>query len=95
MFTLAYGGKQLHELHGRDTPMYKLGFEEAEEEEIRLPTFIESWRKQESSRKTRASLTTLKPLTGSQKIVENLKEMEVLDHLTYLLRNLYAGQEAK
>ena len=23
-----------------------------------------------------------------------LKEMEILEHLTYLLRNLYAGQEA-
>ena len=30
---------------------------------------------------------------GSQKIVENLKEMGILDHLTGLLTNLYAGQE--
>ena len=26
--------------------------------------------------------------------MENLKEMEIPDHLTYLLRNLYAGQDA-
>ena len=32
--------------------MYKLGFEEAEEPEIKLPTFTESWRKQGSSWKT-------------------------------------------
>ena len=45
--------------------MYKLGFEEAEEPEIKLPTFIGSWRKQVDSRKTStsASLTMPKPLT--------------------------------
>ena len=29
--------------------MYKLGFEEAEEPVIKLPTFVESWRKQAKS----------------------------------------------
>ena len=45
--------------------MYKLGFEEAEEPEIKLPAFAGSWRKQGSSRRasTSASLTTLNPLT--------------------------------
>ena len=45
--------------------MYKLGFKEAEEPEIKLPIFMGSWRKQGSPRKTStsASLTTLKPLT--------------------------------
>ena len=43
--------------------MYKLGFEEAEKPEIKLPTFFGSWKKQGSSRKTSASLTILKPLT--------------------------------
>ena len=42
-----------------------------------------------------ASLTMLKPLilwiTTNWKI---LKEMGISDHLTCLLRNLYAGQEA-
>ena len=44
---------------------------------------------------TSASLTVLKPLT--MWIITNwkiLKEMEIPDHLTCLLRNLYAGQEA-
>ena len=42
-----------------------LVFKEAEEPEIKLPTFTRSWRKQGSSRKTStsAALTMLKPLT--------------------------------
>ena len=76
---------------------YKLSFEEAEESEIKLPTFAGSWKKQGSSRKTSTfvSLTMLKPLT--MWITTNwkiLKEMGVSDHLTCLMRNLYAGQEA-
>ena len=43
--------------------MFKLDLEEAEEPEIKLPTSVGSQKKQENSRKTPASLTTLKPLT--------------------------------
>ena len=45
--------------------MFKLGLEKAQEPEIKLPTFAESYRKQENSRKTSTSvsMTTLKPLT--------------------------------
>jgi len=45
---------------------------------------------------TSASLTTLKPLTlwVTTKLWEILKEMGIPDHLTCLLRNLCAGQEA-
>ena len=77
--------------------MFKLDLEKAEEPEIKLPTSAGSWKKQESSRKTSISalLTTTEPLTvwitTNWKI---LKEMGVPDHLTCLLRNLYAGQEA-
>ena len=44
--------------------MYKMGFKEAEETEIKLPVFVGSWRKQGNSRKasTSASLTRLKTL---------------------------------
>ena len=51
--------------------------------------------KQESSRKTSISalLTIPKPLT-LWITVKILKEMGIPDHLTCLLRNLYAGQEA-
>ena len=54
--------------------------------------------KQENSRRisTSASLTTLKPLTVCihNNLWNILKDMEISDHLTCLLRNLYAGQEA-
>ena len=77
--------------------MYKLGLEKAEEPEIKLPTFVGSWKKQESSRKTSISalLTMPKPLTvWITTNWEILQDMGIPDHLTCLLRNLYAGQEA-
>ena len=76
--------------------MFKLDLEKVEEPEIKLPTSAESLKKQENSRtSTSASLTMPKPLTVW--IITNwkiLKEMAIPDHLTCLLRNLYAGQEA-
>ena len=72
--------------------IFKLVLEKAEEPGIKLPTSAGSWKKQESSRKTSISalLTMPKPLT----VWKILKEMGIPDHLTCLLRNLYAGQEA-
>ena len=77
--------------------MFKLDLEKAEEPEIKLPRSVGSVKKQECSRKTSTSalLTTPKPLTVC--ITTNckiLQEMVIPDHLTCLLRNLYAGQEA-
>ena len=77
--------------------MCKLVLEKAEEPEIKLPTSAGSWKKQESSRKAfiSALLTMPKPLTVCITINwKILKEMGIPDHLTCLLRNLYAGQEA-
>ena len=77
--------------------MFKLDLEKAEEPEVKLPTSAGSLKKQESSRKTSTSvlLTTPKPLTVWITINwKILKEMGIPDHLTCLLRNLYAGQEA-
>ena len=78
--------------------MFKLDLEKAEEPEIKLPTSVGSSIKQDNSRKTytSASLTTLKPLilwitTNCGKII---KDTRITDHLTWLLRNLYASQEA-
>ena len=65
--------------------------------EIRLPASVGSLEKQESSRKisTSALLTLPKPLTvDHNKLWKILKEMGIPEHLTCLLRNLYAGQEA-
>ena len=77
--------------------MFKLVLEKAKEPEIKLPTSAGSSINQESSRKTSNSalLTMTKPLTVCITINwKILKEMEIPDHLTCLLKNLYAGQEA-
>ena len=77
--------------------MFKLDLENAEEPEIKLPTYFGSSKKPKSSRKTSIStlLTTPKPLTVDHNKQWNiLKEMRIPDHLTCLLRNLYVGQEA-
>jgi len=74
--------------------LFKLVLEKAAESEIKLPTSVGSSKKQESSRKTSISalLTMPKPLTvDHHKLWKILKEMGIPDHLTYLLRNLYAG----
>ena len=76
--------------------MFKPDLEKAEEPEIKLPTCTGSSKEQESFRKTSTSalLTMPKPLTVW--ITTNckiLKEMGIPDHLTCLLRNLYAGNK--
>ena len=77
--------------------MLKLVLEKTEEPEIKLPTSSGSWKKQESSRKTSISalLTMPNPLTVWITInCGKLWKMGMPDHLTCLLRNLYADQEA-
>ena len=74
-----------------------LDLKKAEEPEIKLPTFVGSSKNQESSRKAYISalLTMPKPLTVWIKINwKILKVFEIPDHLTCLLRNLYAHPEA-
>ena len=77
--------------------MFKLVLEKAEEPEIKLPTSAESWKKQESSRKTSTSALLTMPKTWTvdhNKLWKILQGMGIPDHLTCLLRNLYAGLEA-
>ena len=76
--------------------MFKLDLEKAEEPEFKLPTSIGSFKKRESSRKTSTSVLLTIPKLLAVWITTNwriLKEMGIPDHLTYLLKNLYAGQE--
>ena len=88
---------RLHSMWTVNFQMFKLVLEKAEEPEIELPISAGSLKKQESSRKTPISalLTMPKPLTVWITINwKILKEMGISDHLSCLLRNLYAGQEA-
>ena len=78
----------LQQCVNQELQMYKLDLEKAEKPEIKLLTFIGSWRKQRSSRKTSVSYV------DHNKLWKILKEMGMPDHLTGLLRNLYVGQEA-
>ena len=77
--------------------MFKLDLEKTEEPEIKLPTSVRSQKKQESSRKISTfALLTVKAFdcVDHNKLWKILQEMGIPDHLTCLLRNLYAGQEA-
>ena len=88
---------RLQQYVNRELQMFKLDLEKAKEPEIKLPTSVGSSKEQESSRKTSTSglLTMPKPLTvNHNKLWKILKEMGIPGHLSCLLRNLYAGQEA-
>ena len=77
--------------------MFKLVLEKAEEPEIKLPTSAESLKKQESSRKNVyfCSIDYAKAFDCvDHNKLENYEEMGIPYHLTCLLRNLYADQEA-
>ena len=78
--------------------MFKVDLEKAEEPEIKLPTQLDH---QKSKRVPEKHLLWLYwlylrlSLCGSQQTVENSSRDGILDHHTFHLRNLYAGQEAR
>ena len=78
--------------------MFKLVLEKAEEPEIKLPTSAGSWKKAREFQKIIyfCFIDYAKALdcVDHNKLWEILKEMGIPDHLIFLLRNLYAGQEA-
>ena len=78
--------------------MFKLDLEKAEEPEIKLSTSAGLQKKQESSIKNIYFCFTdyakAFDCVDHNKMWEILKEMGTPDHLTCLLRNLNAGQEA-
>ena len=78
--------------------MFKLILEKTEEPEIKLAISTGSLKKQESSRKNIyfCFIDYAKDFdcVDHNKLWKILKEMGIPDHLTCLLRNLYAGQEA-
>ena len=78
--------------------MYTLGLEKAEEPEIRLPTSI---RIKEKEREFQENIyfrfidhANVFDCVDHHKLWKILKEMGIPGHLTRLLRNLYADQEA-
>ena len=77
--------------------MFKLDLEKTEEPEIKLPTSIQLSKKQESSKKTFyfcfIDYAKAFDSVDHNKLWEILKEKGMLDHLTWFLRNLYAGQD--
>ena len=79
--------------------MSKLDLEKAEEPEIKLPTSTGSLKKQEISRKNIyfcfIDYAKAFDCVDHNRLWKILKEMGIPDHLTCLLRYLYAGQEAK
>ena len=78
--------------------MFKLDLEKAEEPEITLATFAGSQKKQESSRKNIyfcfIDYAKAFNCVDQSKLWKILKEMRMPDHLTCLLRNLYAVEKA-
>ena len=77
--------------------MFKLDLEKAEEPEIKLPTSIGSSKNQEFQKNTYFCFIDYAKAfdcVDHDKLWIALTEMGIPDHLTCLLRNLYAGQEA-
>ena len=80
--------------------MFRLVLEKTEESEIKLPTSVGSSKKQQNSRKKKhiyfcfIDYVKVFDCVDHNKLWKILKEMGIPDHLTCLLRHLYAGQEA-
>ena len=77
--------------------MFKLVLEKAEEPEIKLPTSV-GWSKKREFQKNIyfcfIDYAKAFDCVDHNKLWKILKKMRILDHLTCLLRNLYAGQKA-
>ena len=74
--------------------IYKLDLQKAEEPEIKMPT--SKCQKAREFQKNIWFIDYTKDFdcVDHNKLWKILKEMEIPDHLTHLLRSLYAGQEA-
>ena len=78
--------------------MFKLGLEKAEEPEIKLPTSVGTSKKAREFQKNIyfcfIDYAKIFDCVDHNKLWNIFQEMGILDRLTCLLRNLYAGQEA-
>ena len=78
--------------------MFKLDLEKAEEPEIKLPTSVGSLKKAREFQKNIyfcfIDCAKAFDCVDHNKLWKILEEIGIPDHLTCLMRNLYAGQEA-
>ena len=78
--------------------MFKIVLEKAEEPEIKLPTSTGSSKKAKEFQKNIyfcfIDYAKAFDCVDHNKLWEILQEIQIPDHLTCLMRNLYAGQEA-
>ena len=77
--------------------MFKLDLEKVEEPEIKLPDFVDYQKNRTATKKIYFCFIDYAKAfdcVDHHKLWKILKEMGIPDHLTCLLRNLYAGQEA-
>ena len=77
--------------------MVKLVLEKSEEPEVKLPTSAGHGKAREFQKNTYFCFTDYAKAfdcVDHNKLWKILKEMGIPDHLTCLLRNLYAGQQA-
>ena len=81
-----------------ELPNVQAGFRKGRGTRVQITTSAGSSKKQESSRKNiyfcLIDYVKAFDCVDHNKLWKILKEMGIQDHLTYLLRNLYAGQEA-
>ena len=95
LFCISIANSQFQFLR-KHLKMFTLVLEKAEEPEIKLPTSTGSSKKQQSPRKHLFLFYWLFQrfdCVDHNKLWKILKEMAIPDHLTCLLRKLYAGQE--
>ena len=77
--------------------IYKLDVEKVGEPEVQLPTSIGLYKKKRNSWKTYFCFIDYAKAfdyVDCKMLWKILKKMEIPDHLTCLMRNVYAGQEA-
>ena len=88
---------RLQQYMNHELPDVQARFREAEEPEIKLPTSAGSWKKQEFQKKIYfyfIDYAKAFDCVDHNKLWKILQEVGIPDHLTCLLRNLYASQEA-
>ena len=84
---------RLQQYMNRELQMFKLDLEKVEEPEIKLPTSI-AREFQKNIYFCFIDYDKAFDYVDHSKLWKSLQEMGISDHLTCLLRNLYAGQEA-